>query len=69
MGYTYPEFKDYIDEGRERGKKTERLEIARRLKSKGMFTEEFISEITGVDVKTIRRLKCKIPAAADDGQK
>jgi predicted transposase/invertase (TIGR01784 family) len=45
----------WFEEGREEGLKTAKKEDARNALAKG-FTPEIISEITGLDVETVRQL-------------
>jgi transcription initiation factor IIE alpha subunit len=48
---------DYFSCFREDGEERARKKIAKVMKGKGMFTDEFIAEICGLETKTVRRLK------------
>ena len=51
------ELREYEIELRKEGETTARKKIARKMKSLGIFSNEFIAELVELDIKTIERIK------------
>ena len=51
------ELREYEIELRKEGETKARKKIARKMKSLGIFSNEFIAELVELDIKTIERIK------------
>lgn len=51
------EIREYEIELRKEGETKARKKIARKMKSLGIFSNEFIAELVELDIKTIERIK------------
>lgn len=51
------ELREYEIELRKEGETKAREKIARKMKSLGIFSNEFIAELVELDIKTIERIK------------
>ena len=51
------ELREYEIELRKEGETKARTKIARKMKSLGIFSNEFIAELVELDIKTIERIK------------
>ena len=51
------ELREYEIELRKEGETKARKKIARKMKSQGIFSNEFIAELVELDIKTIERIK------------
>ena len=51
------ELREYEIELRKEGEKKKKKKIARKMKSLGIFSNEFIAELVELDIKTIERIK------------
>lgn len=55
------DYLSFVRSERKEGRLQERKAIAKRLKQKGIFNDNFICEITKLDLETIQRMKVSKP--------